>query len=76
MRFLSVVGAALIVVLLGLIGYAFYDSATNEHIVLSRIDWECTSKKKGIRLQPVVVGKSVTSQPVPTVECIEYRRKQ
>jgi hypothetical protein len=71
-------GGVVITLLLSIVAlgvWLAWSAATAEAIELPKAEWTCAETVRRTRLQPLVVGKIVTQQPVVRTECVVYRRK-
>lgn len=64
----------LCVLVIAMCAYALDVRSNRPTISLTKDKWECVKEEMHIRLQPIVVGRSIQQQPIPETECVEYRR--
>lgn len=57
------------------IGVGWYRDSQRPTIELKKDDWECVKSERRRRLQPMLVGKVTTWQPMVTTVCVQYNRR-
>lgn len=65
---------AVILLIFGLAGYAFYSGSTAEKYYLNVNEWSCTKYKTDYINFPQQVGNVTVQQQIPSKVCVRYER--